>query len=246
VAKSVNLLILAALFPNTLREMSEPAAVRRALADEHRILIVDELRRSRGGLDARELAHRLGLHANTVRWHLGVLDDAELLDAAPAPNGRPGRPRMLYRLRPGASAASRGDEHRLLATILTAAVAALADGEERAREAGRAWGRFLVRRPSPLQRMGEDEAVAEVARLLDEEGFEAEPHGKQIHMHRCPFHDLAEANTDIVCGIHLGLMAGAFEELGGDLQVEGLDVFVRPDLCVARMRPRRPVGLRDS
>ena len=146
---------------------------------------------------------------------------------------------MLYRLRPGAAVPSAGDDHRLLATILTGAFAEAPDGGRRARAAGRAWGPFLVRRPSPLERVGDEEAVAEVARLLDEEGFQAEPHGTQIHMHRCPFHDLAEANPDIVCGVHMGLMAGALEELGADLEVEGLDVFVRPDLCIARTARRK-------
>ena len=170
-----------------------------------------------------------------MRWHLGILDGAGILDAEPAANGRPGRPRLLYRLRPGAVASTGGDEHRLLATVLTGTVAGLPDGVERARDAGRVWGRFLVRRPSPLETQGEDEAVAEVARLLDEEGFAAEPHGRQIHMHRCPFHDLAETHPEIVCGVHEGLMAGALEELGTDLEVEGLDVLVRPDLCIARL-----------
>ena len=78
-----------------------------------------------------------------------------------------------------------------------------------------------------------------MARLLDEEGFAAEPHGSEIHMRRCPFHDLAETNPEIVCGVHRGLMAGALEELGSDLEVEGLDVFVRPDLCVARTARRQ-------
>ena len=146
---------------------------------------------------------------------------------------------MLYRLRPGATAAAGGDEHRLLATILTGTVAGLADGEKRAKDAGHAWGRFLVRRPSPLEQADEREAVAEVARLLDEEGFAAEPHGTEIHMRRCPFHELAETNPEIVCGVHLGLMAGALEELGSDLEVEALDVFVRPDLCIARTARRR-------
>jgi predicted ArsR family transcriptional regulator len=54
-------------------------------------------------------------------------------------------------------------------------------------------------------------------------------------MRRCPFHDLAEANPALVCGVHKGLVSGALEELGSDLRVEGLDVFVRPDLCVARL-----------
>jgi predicted ArsR family transcriptional regulator len=216
--------------------MTEPVAVRRALSDDHRVAIVGELRGSAGGLDVRELAGMLGLHENTVRWHLGILEDAGFIEAAPAPNGKPGRPRILYRLRPGARAVRDRDEHRLLATVLTGMAAALPDGEERVIEAGRVWGRFLVRRPSPLERVSHEEAVAEVSRLLDEEGFAAEPHGTEIHMRRCPFHDLAGTNPEIVCGVHRGLMTGALEELGSDLEVEGLDVFVKPDLCVARLR----------
>jgi len=218
--------------------MSESAAVRRALADDRRVRLVDELRRSPDGLDARELGAQLGLHENTIRWHLGILERAGLVDARPAAGGKPGRPRMLYRLRPGAGAATGADEHRLLATALTGALAKAADGPERAREAGRAWGSYLVRRPSPLRPPSEEEAVAEVARLLDEEGFAASPHGTEIHMRRCPFHDLAETSPDIVCGVHLGLMSGALEELDAGLEVEGLDVFVRPDLCIARLAAR--------
>jgi predicted ArsR family transcriptional regulator len=217
--------------------MSE-LAVRRALADPHRVRIVEELRAAPGGHDVRELGRRLGLHENTVRWHLGLLGEAGLVESRPAANGKPGRPRMLYVLRPGAEQPAGRDEHRLLATVLTGAVAGVPDGERRAEEAGRAWGRYLVRRPSPLERTGEEQAVAEVTRLLDEEGFAAEAHGREIHMRRCPFHELAETNPGIVCGVHRGLMAGALEELGSRLQVAGLDVFVRPDLCVARLGER--------
>jgi predicted ArsR family transcriptional regulator len=216
--------------------MTESSAVRRALADEHRPRLLDELRGEPDGLDVRQLGRRLGLHPNTVRWHLGVLDRAGFVEAQPAAQAGPGRPRMLYRLRPGAGTGRTGDEHRLLATILSGAIAGMPGGEERAVEAGRAWGRFLVRRPPPLRRVAEQEAVSEVARLLDEEGFAATGEGTEIHMRRCPFHDLAETHPEIVCGVHRGLMAGALEELGGDLEVEELDVFVRPDLCVARLR----------
>ncbi len=218
--------------------MSE-LSVRRALADPHRVRIVEELRAAPDGHDVRELGHRLGLHENTVRWHLGLLADAGLVESRPAAKGKPGRPRMLYVLRPGAGQPAGRDEHRLLATVLTGTVAGFPDGERRAEEAARAWGRYLVRRPSPLERIDDGAAVAEVARLLDEEGFAAEAHGTEIHMRRCPFHALAETNPGVVCGVHRGLMAGALEELASELEVEELDVFVRPDLCIARLARRR-------
>lgn len=205
------------------------------MSDDQRARLVHELRAEPEGLDVRQLGQRLGLHENTVRWHLGILEDAGVVDSAPAASGRPGRPCMLYRVCPGAPVSPGADEHRLLAAILTGMVAGIPDGRERARDAGRAWGRYLVQRPSPLEPMADEAAVGAVARLLDEEGFAASPHGCEIHMRRCPFHDLAETNPEIVCGVHAGLMTGALEELGSDLEVKGLDVFVEPDLCVARI-----------
>jgi predicted ArsR family transcriptional regulator len=209
---------------------------RKALADEQRQHIVEELRGEPEGLAVADLARRVGLHENTIRWHLGVLAEAALVGSHPAPTGRPGRPRMRYVLRPGADTVEDRDSHRLLATVLTGALAELPDGEQRAEEAGRAWGRYLVRRPSPLERVTDDQAVSEVTRLLDEEGFAATPEGTDIHMRHCPFHDLAEANPTIVCGVHRGLLAGALEELDSDLRVAGLDIFAQPDLCIARLR----------
>jgi len=208
----------------------------RALADERRARVVDELRTEPGGVDVHELAERLGLHPNTVRWHLGVLSDAGLVVSAPAARSAPGRPRILYSLSPdGQSAASGGDDHKLLAMILTGVVASEEDGAARAREAGRAWGRYLVSRPSPLEPVSEDAAVAEVVRILEDEGFAPELDGLDVRMRRCPFHDLAEQHPEVVCGIHEGLLASALAELGAGIEVEGLDVFVLPDLCVARL-----------
>jgi predicted ArsR family transcriptional regulator len=218
--------------------MAETTLVRRALADEHRVRIVAELRQEPGGLDVRELGRRVGLHENTIRWHLGILGDAGLVDSSPAANGKPGRPRMLYHARRAVDEDPGRDEHRLLATILTGTLSELTDGEQRAEDAGRAWGQYLVRKPSPLERVTDEQAVTEVTRLLDEQGFAATADGLDIHMHRCPYHDLAEATPEIVCGVHRGIVSGALAELGSGLDMESLDVFVRPDLCIARLRKR--------
>jgi predicted ArsR family transcriptional regulator len=56
-------------------------------------------------------------------------------------------------------------------------------------------------------------------------------------MRRCPFHDLAEVNPGVVCGVHRGLVGGALAELGSKATVTSLDVFPRPGVCVLRLGP---------
>jgi predicted ArsR family transcriptional regulator len=209
----------------------------RALGDPRRARIVEELRATGDGLDASQLASRVGLHPNTVRWHLGILADAGIVASAPAPRTSPGRPRIVYSLSPE-PVAHGTDEHRLLATVLTGALASSEDGTVRAEEAGEAWGRYLLARDPLARRADDDSAVEQVVELLDGQGFEPSVSAGEIHMARCPFHALAESQPEVVCAVHKGLMTGALDALGSDLEVEHLDVFVRPDLCVARLARR--------
>jgi predicted ArsR family transcriptional regulator len=215
----------------------EETSVHRALAEERRARLVEELRGKPDGLDVEELSSRVGAHPNTVRWHLGILRDAGIVSSRPLERLTPGRPRIAYSLDPHAPAAGR-DEHRLLAAMLAGAVSLGEDGPARSEQAGRVWGRCLVHRPPPFAHVDEGEAVGEVARVLDEQGFAPEVHDREVHMRRCPFHDLAEGHPQVVCAAHRGLISGALAELGSELEVAELDVFVRPDLCVARLAPR--------
>ena len=210
------------------------ANVHRALGDEHRARIVDELDRSPRGLDAHELARRLELHPNTVRWHLGILADVGIVASRPGERTIPGRPRLVYTLRGDVEAAER-ESYRLLATILAGTMSELEDGPARAAEAGRAWGRYLVRRPPPDVRTSEADATRAVVDLLANQGFRPVADGSEIRMHPCPFRELAETGGEIVCAVHRGLISGALDELGTALAVERLDPFVEPALCVARL-----------
>jgi predicted ArsR family transcriptional regulator len=208
-----------------------------AVVEDTRTRIEAALRAAPDGLDVPQLADRLGLHPNTVRWHLGALADSGAVSSAPQPHAGRGRPRIVYRFEPARAAGTR-DEYRLLATMLSSAVAS----PDAAEAAGHAWGRYLVPRRLPLVRADDAEATRTVEALLDEQGFAPEAGEGEIRMHRCPFHDLAEAHPEIVCAVHRGLIDGALEELGSELRITGLDVFAQPDLCVARLSRTTPTA----
>jgi predicted ArsR family transcriptional regulator len=194
--------------------------------DQQRDGLLDALEAAPEGLDTNALAAAVGLHPNTVRWHLGVLADAGLVRSAPAQLKRRGRPSVVYTLTPDGAARDR-DEYRLLATMLTAALAGSNDGEALAYETGARWGRHL-------QSAEPERAVAE---LLDRQGFAASARGARIEMRRCPFYALAEESPDVICTLHHGIIDGALAAKSTGLTVERLDPFVEPTLCIAHLRP---------
>jgi len=218
--------------------------VHRALAEVHRARIVDELERAADGLDVAELAQRLHLHPNTVRWHLGVLDRAGVVSSHPQPTGKPGRPRVLHSLREEAGAQAR-ESYRMLAAILAKTLSELPDGSDRAAQAGYAWGRTLAGRPTHAGRPAEADSTRSIVALLAREGFRPQEDARQIKMHRCPFGELSETSDGIACAVHRGLIAGALAELRSTLEVEQLDPFVEPRLCVARLGRRPTPGSRS-
>src|SRR5215211_2345935 len=111
--------------------------------DEPRTHVVAALRAEPSGLDASELGRRVGLHANTVRWHLGILEDARIVTSHREERSTPGRPRILYRLDPGEATGGR-DEYRLLATVLAETVSRSGGGSDASEATGRTWGADLV------------------------------------------------------------------------------------------------------
>lgn len=160
-----------------------------------RLRILQLVRESPGGLGVHHLGERVGLHANTVRFHLDRLVAEGLMLRHAEARTEPGRPRLSF------TATARPDTERdqrsypLLAQILAGHIAdAVPDAA--ATEAGRTWGRYLTERRAPYRTTSEEEAVTELLRTLDEVGFapelyQDEPHDKVLLRH-CPFLEAAE------------------------------------------------------
>ena len=192
-------------------------------------------------LPAADVAEATELHLNTARFHLDALVADGLADRETESRDEPGRPRILYSAH-GAIPGPRS--YGLLAEMLTGLVASLKDAGPAAIEAGQAWGRHLVERAAPSERVDASEAVVRLNRLLDAVGFQPDARetkkGTEIHLHHCPFREVAEKHTDVVCALHLGLMQGALTELNAPVTATALEPFVRPQLCVARLQRSRP------
>jgi predicted ArsR family transcriptional regulator len=199
--------------------------------------VLARLREAGGPLSVQQVASQTGLHVNTARFHLGGLVGDGLAERAAEERDLPGRPRILYTARTEVLGPR---SYGLLAEMLTGLVASLDDAGPAAVETGRAWGRHLVDRPAPSQRVDANDATARLNRVLDSIGFQPEVRtgsdGIEIRQRHCPFREVAERHTDVVCAIHLGLIEGALAELRAPLEAQSLEPFVAPGLCVARLR----------
>lgn len=206
--------------------------------------VFEELRGAAAPLGVAEMAERIGVHPNTVRFHLDALADEGVVEQrVEKPVGR-GRPRTVYAARRGMDrGGTRG--YRLLAQILLSRLASAGSDESAAAtEAGHEWGRFLIDPVPPFRKPTAEDATARLTALLDDLGFAPAPEGgdgarppEQIRLRHCPFLELAEEYGQLVCPLHLGLMQGALAELGAPVAATRLEPFVEPDSCLAHLAP---------
>ena len=204
-----------------------------------RAAILDMLHGDSGPLDVREVARRTGLHPNTARFHLDALAEAGLAARETEDRGTPGRPRIGYRAIADGPGGRR--QYRLLSVMLASLIAGtMPDPAAAAEAAGREWGAYLAEKPPPFQRPSADEAVAKLAGIMRELGFEPRtgPGGDgeyRLELRQCPFLEVAREHRDVICALHLGLMRGAVDVMRAPVTADGLEPFAEPGLCVARL-----------
>lgn len=206
----------------------------RALANRQRVRLLELLRATDDGADAHVLSTELGLHLNTVRSHLAILEQAGMVTSEPEERRVRGRPRIIYRL-DVAGAPSEDDGYSFLATVLVDGLATLSEAPgELVRRAGERWAQQRAGRDELSGGASRDEILDHLRRLLAELGFApATDTGEPgvIELRACPFRELAAEHPDVVCSAHLGVLRGALAGAGDDVDVD-LVPFVTPTTCL--------------
>lgn len=212
--------------------------------------VLTAVRASADPIGIEELAQRLDLHPNTVRFHAEALESDGMLSQEREQRVGRGRPKILYR---PTRAGSRGGErnYQLLAAMLVEHLSAGSpDPLPAAREAGRHWGRRLAGDTGSHRSgvtgsggtgssgTGSSEAVAE---LLGDMGFEPEPVAGGIALRNCPFREIVDDNQPVVCAIHEGMLDVMLEQPPeGSTTRRGiaLEPFAAPEGCLVRLDPQ--------
>jgi predicted ArsR family transcriptional regulator len=218
--------------------------VDRAASESGRRRVLELLRSAPGALGVKDLAAQLGLHANTVRFHLNRLVTAGLVTREVEEHSGPGRPRLTFTAVAQDAMEGGRRSYQLLADMLAGFIADTSpDAPAQAVELGRTWGRYLATKPAPATRVTEEESLRELLHVLDDIGFspllaEDDDQQSQVHLRHCPFLEVASAHGEVVCSLHLGVMQGVLLEQRAPLEASDLRPFVEPSLCVAHLSRR--------
>ena len=190
---------------------SEGGALRRAkaLSATSRVEILSRLRSAAAPLTAGALAAALGIHHTAVRQHLALLVDAGLVRSLPMPVEGRGRPSTGYVI----GGALEGDAYRELAGMLAEAV--------RTGRTARAAGREAGLRVAPKAGGSLATLSSETERLGFRPELRTSGEQHQLVLGACPFAELATAQPETVCELHVGLAEGIVERSGG-LHVDGI------------------------
>jgi len=210
------------------------------MVNDRRAEILDTLRASEEPLSIRDIARRLDVHPNTVRFHLQALTESGRVEHVELPPAVPGRPPLMFRAHQGMDPAGPRN-YLLLADALSARLGNEGAATDKAIESGRALGR-RVAQTTTLPRPASNEGATErLVAIVDELGFSPERRSvdgrSAIGLRNCPFLELIDEHARVICPVHLGLMQGVMSTLGATVTVERLEPFAEPDVCIAHLGP---------
>jgi predicted ArsR family transcriptional regulator len=212
-----------------------------ALAEPTRRRLYEHVVRQPGPVSRDDVAQALGLARATAAFHLDRLVADGLLDIHfERRSGRTGpgagRPAKLYRRSDVPVEVSLPQRHYDLAGELLAA--AMVEAEQSGEPPRAVLERRAFRRGQELAAGVPSRGAEAVVGVLEDAGFEPRVTDGVVALANCPFHALAQQQTELVCGMNLSLVDGVLDAVPD----AGLVASLRPEagLCCVRLDPAGP------
>jgi len=193
-----------------------------ALAEPHRRALYEFVVGARRWVSREEAAEASGVGRSVASHHLdrlatdGLLEtDYRRMNDRRGPGA--GRPAKVYRRSPAEVAVHLPPRDYELAGRLLAEAAHRANREGTpiataiAGTAHRAGAEIGELARSRMRGRSRREARRAVVEELDARGFEPEDAGDGVLLHNCPFHQLAQEHTELICGMNLCLFEGLLD-----------------------------------
>lgn len=186
----------------------------RGLTQPSRLRLMAEIQ-AKPGLLLRELAERTGLHENTVRDHLVVLEAEGLLTRQTRHAGTRGRPPESYH--PVDRAESNVEAVRRV---------------QQAAQHGDLLRRMNVDTATPRL---DDDALHQIDALyehLDDSGFQPQLDDElRIDLIPCPYSTLVDSDQELVCRVHARLISDTLSQVPGPVELTLLEPRLTHELC---------------
>ncbi|WP_117208497.1 helix-turn-helix transcriptional regulator [Allorhizocola rhizosphaerae] len=174
--------------------MVDPWSAVTTLADASRRALFDYVRRQDHAVSREEAADATGMSRGLAAFHLDKLAEVGLLSTRYAATPGRGRSPKVYFAPVAVNVSIPQRHYEILARILAGAVADEPSNVERA-----------------AHRAAHDLGAAYGVGALDGLGFEPERRGDRIVLRNCPFQELAQAHTELICALNLSFVAGMLQ-----------------------------------
>ncbi|WP_106348615.1 helix-turn-helix transcriptional regulator [Antricoccus suffuscus] len=230
---------------------SDDLTVVSALAERTRRAVYEFVSASDGWVGRDQVAEGVSVERATAAHHLDRLEDAGLLEIdfrrlSNKTGPGAGRPAKLYR-----RSARQVDvslpprDYELAAQLLAGAIQTAQDSETRedpasavertARAEGERIAGVMQTRLADVRRHDSGERLAVALEVLADHGYEPRrTDADTVVLRNCPFHNLAQRHTQLVCTMNLQLLDSAVERFGGT----GFCACFEPsaDQCCVKLR----------
>lgn len=199
--------------------------------------IIRILRDTRDPLTVDQVAKRVGLPPNAVRFHLESLVDAGFAVRQVQSRTTPGRPKMAYIGTLPNQTHEREHGYRILAEIMGVAIAQKnGDAGEWMYQVGYEWGKRITSRADPGEEIDESDVLATLLDKLNALWFSPEVTQQEppmVVLHNCPFTDSTRRYPLVLCQLHAGMINGSLEEMRSGYRLTKLRLQLAGHKCEA-------------